>query len=136
MNRLTFDTNVLISSTLWKNSVSRKLLDQLILQSKEIFITEEILEEYCKVLKRDFNFSKEEVEEKAELILSFVNVITSSSRLEVVKEDPDDNKVIECAVGSKSEYIISYDLHLLKLKEHQGIKIIKPEEAIEIINRS
>jgi len=135
MNRLTFDTNVLISSTLWKNSVSRKLLDQLILQSKEIFITGEILEEYCKVLKRDFNFSKEDIEEKAELILSFLKVITPSSKIEIVKEDPDDNKVIECAVESKSEYIISYDLHLLKLKDYQGIKIIKPEEAIEIINR-
>jgi uncharacterized protein len=133
MNRLTFDTNILISSTLWKNSVSRKLLDKLILQSKEIFITEEILEEYCRVLKRDFNLSEEEIEEKAEVILSFAKVITPLIKINIVKEDPTDNKVLECAVESRSEYIISYDQHLLKLKEYQGIKIIKPEEAMRLI---
>ncbi|MBI5389261.1 hypothetical protein HZB01_02675 [Candidatus Woesearchaeota archaeon] len=47
----------------------------------------------------------------------------------VVKEDPDDDMIIACAVASKSQFIITYDKHLLKLKEHKGIKIIKPEEA-------
>lgn len=47
----------------------------------------------------------------------------------MVKDDPDDNKVLDCALESNSKYIITYDLHLLNLKEHQGIRIIKPEEA-------
>ena len=133
MSKLTFDTNILISSTLWKNSVSRKLLDKLILQSEEIFITEEILEEYCKVLKRDFNLSEEEIEEKAEVILSFVKVITPLSKINVIKEDPTDNKVLECAEESRSEYIISYDQHLLDLKEYKGIKIVLPEDFLKVI---
>jgi len=133
MNRLTFDTNILISSTLWKNSVSRRLLNKLILQSKEIFITEDILEEYCRVLKRDFNLSEKEVEEKVEVVLSFAKIITLSAKIDVVKEDPDDNKIIECAVESNADYIISYDKHLLKIKEYQNIKIIRPEEALELI---
>lgn len=133
MNKVTFDTNILISSTLWKNSVSRKLLDKLILQSKEIFITKEILEEYCKVLKRDFNLSEEEIKEKAELILSLTKIIIPLTRIDVVKEDSTDNKILECAFESRSDYIISYDQHLLKMKEYKNIKIIKPEEAFGLI---
>ena len=53
-------------------------------------------------------------------------------KLMVVKDDPDDNKIIECAVESKSEYIITYDQHLLRISEHNGVKIIKPEEAMDL----
>jgi uncharacterized protein len=133
MIRLTFDTNIWISSTLWDNSVSRKLLDKLILQSKEIFVTEDILEEYAEILKRDFNLSEEEIKEKIDIILSIAKVIEPSVNIEIVKEDADDNKVIECALESKSEYIISYDNHLLKLKEYQGIKMVRPEEAFGLV---
>ena len=69
-------------------------------------------------MKRDFNFSKEEVEEKVELILSFVEVITPSAKIEVVKEDPDDNKIVECAVESKSEYIIRPSESFLLIYDH------------------
>jgi len=47
----------------------------------------------------------------------------------VIKEDPDDNKIIECAISSNSEFIITYDKHLLKVKEYKGIQIIRPETA-------
>jgi uncharacterized protein len=36
--------------------------------------------------------------------------------LEIVAEDPDDNRVLECAVAGRADYIVSGDKHLLKLK--------------------
>jgi uncharacterized protein len=133
MNKITFDTNILISSTLWKNSVSRKLLVKLIIQYAEIFITDDILDEYSNVLKRDFNLSKEEIKEKIEVVLSFCNIVDPSINIEEIKDDPTDNKVLECAVESHSEYIISYDKHLLNLKEFRNIKIVSPEEILELL---
>ena len=56
--------------------------------------------------------------------------MTPTNKIEVIKEDVDDNKIIECALESRSEYIISYDKHLLKLKEFQDIKIVRPEEVL------
>ena len=47
----------------------------------------------------------------------------------MVKEDPDDDMIVECALESHSKYLITYDKHLLNLKEYHGIRIIKPEEA-------
>ena len=49
----------------------------------------------------------------------------------VVAISADDNKVVECAIESFSDYIITYDGHLLKLKEYKGIKIMKPEEILK-----
>lgn len=126
---VTFDTNVLLSATLWDGSVAQKLLFDLIKQNVKIYSSTEILSEYQNVLKRDFDFSPEEIIEIMEKILVFVTLITPITKIEVVKEDPDDNKIIECALESNSKYIITYDMHLLKLKEFKGIRIIKPEEA-------
>ena len=126
---VTFDTNVLLSATLWDGSVAQKLLFDLIKQNVEIYTTTEILSEYQEVLKRDFDFSDEEVAEILEKVLAFVTLVNPTKRVKVVKEDPDDDIIIECALESNSKYVITYDKHLLNLKEYHGIRIIKPEEA-------
>ena len=126
---VTFDTNALLSATLWDGSVAQKLLHDLIMQNVKIYSSLEILNEYQKVLKRDFDFSEEDVAEIMEKVLAFVTLVKPGIRVNVVKEDADDNIIIECALESNSKYIITYDTHLLKLKEYQGIQIIKPEIA-------
>lgn len=67
-----------------------------------------------------------------EKVLSFITLVSPKKKVQVVKKDPEDNKVIECAIEAFSGYVISYDQHLLKIKEYKGIKIIKPEKAVLI----
>ncbi len=131
--RVVFDTNVLISATLWDGSVAQKLLFKLLQPSSRIFSSVEILSEYQKVLNRDFDYSGSEITYILEKILSFVTLIKPVAKVNVVKENPDDNKIIECALASSSEYVITYDKHLLNLKEFQGIKIATPEEFLRVI---
>jgi len=126
---VTFDTNALLSATLWDGSVAQKLLYDLIKQNVKIYSSLEILNEYQKVLKRDFDFSNEDVAEIMEKVLAFVTLVKPSMKVNVVVEDADDNIIIECALESNSKYIITYDPHLLRLKEYKGIQIIKPEIA-------
>ena len=52
-----------------------------------------------------------------------------------MEDDPDDNKFIEAAVEGYSDYIISYDKHLLSIKEYGRIKIILLEEFLEIMRK-
>lgn len=130
---VTFDTNVLLSATLWDGSVAQKLLFDIIRQGIRIYSTIEILSEYQEILKRDFDFSDEEVSGIMEKVLAFVTLIDPKIKVNVVKDDPDDDKIIECALESESKYIITYDKHLLNLKEYNGMRIIKPEEARAIL---
>ncbi|PIN91352.1 putative toxin-antitoxin system toxin component, PIN family [Candidatus Pacearchaeota archaeon CG10_big_fil_rev_8_21_14_0_10_32_14] len=131
--KFTLDTNFLISATQWKNSVAHKLLIKLIEADAQLFTTKEIIEEFNEVLIRDFKYSNEEVENIIEKILFITTLVSPSIKLDIIKDDPDDNIVLECAQESNSEYIITYDKHLLKLKEYQGIKIIKPEDVFGLI---
>ncbi|MCH7567976.1 MAG: putative toxin-antitoxin system toxin component, PIN family [Nanoarchaeota archaeon] len=128
-----FDTNVIISSTLWNNSVAQKLLFKLIQSDSKIFTSNKILIEYQKILKRDFEYSDEEIINIMEKVLSFVTLVEPAEKIDVVKDDPEDNKIIECAVESNAKHIITYDKHLLNLKEFRGIKAITPEEILGII---
>ena len=130
---VTFDTNVLLSATLWDGSVAQKLLFDIIRQGIKICSTTEILSEYQEILKRDFDFSDAEVFEMMEKVLAFVTLVNPQTKIKAVKDDPDDDVIIECALESKSKYIITYDKHLLNLKEFRGIRIIRPEEARAIL---
>ena len=130
---VTFDTNVLLSATLWDGSVAQKLLFDLIRQNVKIYSSTAILSEYQEILKRDFDFFDEDVVEIMEKILVFVTLVNPTMTVNIVKEDFDDNKIIECALESDSKYILTYDQHLLNLKEYQGIRIIRPEEARVIL---
>ncbi|MEK6887314.1 MAG: putative toxin-antitoxin system toxin component, PIN family [Candidatus Aenigmatarchaeota archaeon] len=131
--RFVFDTNVLLSSTLWYNSVSKKLLNKIIACDHELFSSAPIISEYQNVLRRDFEFSSEEIKRITNVVFSSINLVESKEKLYIVKEDPDDDKILECAMASSADFIITYDKHLLRLKEFGKIRIIAPEEAIKII---
>jgi len=129
ITKVVFDTNMLISATLWDNSVAQKFLFRCIRENIQVFSSQEIIDEYKEILARDFDYKEQEIREMVEKILQFITLVNPKNKVSAVKEDSDDNKIIECAVESKAEYIFSYDKHLLKLKEFQGIKIVRPEEV-------
>ena len=132
MIKVVLDTNILLSSTLWNNSEAQKLLFKLIRKNVQIYSSVEILSEYQEVLKRDFDYSDKEISYIVEKIFTFTTLIKPKKRVDVVKDDPDDNKIIECAIESSSKNIITYDKHLLNIGEYEGIKIIKPKEAMRM----
>jgi len=134
--KVTVDTNFLISATQWDYSVAHKLLNKFILSETKIFkifTTQDILDETIEVLERDFKYTKNEAKNIIEKILLFASLIEPKQKVNIIKDDSDDNKVIECAIESSSDYIITYDKHLLKIKEYKSIKILKPEEILKII---
>lgn len=130
--KIVLDTNILISATLWNGSVAQKTLFKLIEDDAKIYISKEIILEYENVLVRDFNYSKEEVNNIVKIILKFTTLTIPKEKIRVVKEDPADDKIIECALEILADYIITYDKHLLKLLTYKNIKIITPEEFRKI----
>ncbi len=47
-----------------------------------------------------------------------------------VASDPEDNKLIECALTPNAEFIITGDKVLLSIKQFRGIKINTPEDFL------
>jgi len=79
----------------------------------------------------------------SERIDKFIQILTTDTVLthgqldvDVVKEDPDDNKIIACAVEGRADYIVSSDVHLAKLGSYQGIMIIPPRHLLTELEKN
>lgn len=133
MLNFVFDTNVLVSALISTMGNPALLLDKAG-KNYTFFISKDILTELEAVISRDkFGFTEEEVNTIIEAIISFSEVINPEIKLDVIKSDPDDNKILECAVACGASYIVSGDRHLLELKEYGKIKIITPKAALGLI---
>ena len=66
------------------------------------------------------------------LILKNLEIVEPKEKIDVVKDDPSGNIFVEAAVVGNSDYIVSQDKRLLKLKEFR--KIITPEEFNKILS--
>ncbi|MCK5036466.1 MAG: putative toxin-antitoxin system toxin component, PIN family [Candidatus Sabulitectum sp.] len=88
-----------------------------------------ILDEIRDVLRRPkFGLSSSQAFTLIEEIHSLCRIASSEGPVLVVKEDPDDNKILECALAARAEVIVSGDLHLLCLHRWRGIKILTPSD--------
>lgn len=122
------DTNTILSATLWNNSEAQKLLFHLININAHLYISMPIIIEYQKVMQRDFKFTEQEIIEATTKILKIFQMVTPKEKVDIIKNDDTDNKIIECAICANAQYIISYDKHLLKLKKFRNIEIVLPKE--------
>ena len=64
------------------------------------------------------------------LILEKSSLVFSVEHLEVVKNDPDDDKFIACALLSNADYIISGDKELLKVSGYLSVKVVRPKDFL------
>jgi len=125
---IVFDTNALLSATLWNNSEAQKLLFKLIDLDAKLYITMPMITEYQKVMQRDFKFTHQETIEAVTKILKIFQLVTPKEKIDIIKDDPTDNMIIECAVCANAQYIITYDKHLLQIKKFRNIQILLPKE--------
>ena len=68
-------------------------------------------------------------------VIEDATIVSSEKKFDIIKEDLDDNRVLECAVEGRVDYIITQDNHLLKLGEFEGIRIITPGEFLDIFEK-
>ena len=56
----------------------------------------------------------------------------------MIKEDPDDNKFVDCAVSGSARYIVSEDHHFSGLKkiDFPRVDVLTLEEALEEVSKS
>jgi putative PIN family toxin of toxin-antitoxin system len=124
------DTNILISGLLWRGSPYR-CLQAAEAGIYEMVISEPILQELEAVLIGKFGFTDTKVESSVKLILEIGRRVEISEKLEVIKDDPDDDKFIEAAIAGGAAFIVSGDRHLLRLNEYKGIRILKARDFLD-----
>ena len=125
--RIVCDTNVLVSGVLF-NGPPRRILEQVALGKIENAISLEILTEAKDVLARPkFGLSSEQVACIIEIFTETFVLVASTERVVVVKDDPDDNRILEAALAARASIIVSGDKHLLPLGQWNNFEILSPE---------
>ncbi len=135
--RVVLDTNIFISGIFWEGNYCSQIIDAW--QAGKIVLVSslEMVQEFLETI-RDFKIEMPEamIQEWQHMIIENSVMVIPTEKLDVVKNDPKDNKFFEAAVAGKADYIVSQDKkHVLSIPDFRGIKTIHPEELVKLIEQ-
>lgn len=127
--RIVVDTNVVMGGLINPVKASGRLVHLWLEGKVDVLVSPALREEYLHIFNRMRFGPREAVdwrERAMQKLLTEGNMtmVEPDIRLSVVREDPSDNRLIECAVCGGAGYIVSQDKHLLRVGEFQGVKIL------------
>lgn len=128
--KVVLDTNILISALGWKGKPHR-IMEMVANNELELFISDKQFIELSRVLNYPrLNFTVEQKSRFKEFILEIASFVKPAIKLDVIKNDPDDNIILECALVAGVDYVVSGDDHLLSIKKFGKIKILTADEFL------
>lgn len=134
--RVVLDTNVLISGTFWIGD-SFRILNLVDSRKIVLILSKEILEEYDRVVHSDEIMEKSAYREERVSVMRKLfmisEMVTPTTRVQIIKDDPDDNKFLDAAIEGRAKYVVSQDRHLLNLKDFRSIVILEPKEFLLLL---
>lgn len=129
--RIVLDTNIYLSGIIFGGNC-RHILDLMIKKKIRVITSPAILLEISQKLKQKFKWSQNQIFTVIKTLIKSTKVVQPKVKIRAVKMDKSDDKIIEAAVAGRTKYIVSGDQHLLKIKQYQKIKIVKPTEFLSI----
>ena len=131
--RVVLDTNVMVSALLFGGYPERVFLAGL-RGEIQLLTSRALLRELERVLTEKFKLGVRLVKDAMDLLKTLAEIVETTSRLKVIADPDDDNRVLECAVDGNAEFIVTGDTkHILPLKEYKGILILRPSEFAKIL---
>jgi uncharacterized protein len=135
MIRAVLDTNVVVSAALTAAGPSAQILKAGFAGYFNWFTSQELLDEYHEVLNRPYlELDRKEVLRVLELIKQTATLVIPSERFSLAS-DPDDDKVIECAVEAHAHYIVTGNLRHFP-ERVRDIITLGPRAFLEVLSRS
>ncbi|MEE9584603.1 MAG: putative toxin-antitoxin system toxin component, PIN family [Candidatus Brocadiales bacterium] len=137
MLKVVYDTNVVVSGLLNEEGIPASLLDLALQRKVELFLSPHLLEEYKGVLTRSkFGFSGVLVSRFLVQLKRNGVLVEPETSLRVLKKDPDDNRILECALEAKASYIITGNIRHFPFKRFRSSKIVSPTKFWEVYKAS
>lgn len=132
MLRAVLDTNVVVSAHLSANGPCDLILDLAFAHYFRLIASDVLLEEYAGVLARPrFGLDSRDVRRSLRAVRRAAIIVHPSKTLHVTK-DPDDNRVVECALEGRADFIITGNLRHFPAR-FQDVRIIRPRQFLTIL---
>ena len=126
MLKVVIDTNLLIDGSSDFYNYGNRIIDLVIGGQIEAYANTATLRENKFLANK--KITDEGYLKKLEYFFETIKPVNNSQRLNVVIDDSEDNKILESAVASGADYLITSDRHLLKIEKYKGVKIVRPAE--------
>ncbi|MBV6506356.1 MAG: hypothetical protein ILNGONEN_01931 [Syntrophorhabdaceae bacterium] len=138
MIKVVLDTNVVVSAYLVPTGKPAEILSLTRKGKLHIFLSREIIDEIKQTLlsPKLRKIHKNTTEQISLFIGAFSKAatVTQGTKLvDFIKDDPDDNKILACALEGRVDYIVSGDHHLTDLKSFQSISIVNPHMFLQVM---
>lgn len=135
--RIILDTSVLVAAARSRNGASFQLLSMLPSHDFEIALTVTLYTEWQAVLTRPEHLPPGVT---ADTALAFLRYLASLAHLQDVHflwrpflRDPDDDMVLECAVASGSQFIVTHNVRDFRRATELKVQAIKPAEFLNLL---
>ena len=138
--KIVIDANLFASALRKPDSNPGKILDLVQQNQVELILSPAVIKEIKRILlypkiKKYHRKTPEEIDAYFEDILMFAWIVEGNETVEVIKDDPTDNKYLACAFEGEADYIVSGDRHLLNIENYQGIEIIKAKAFLNVLSK-
>jgi putative PIN family toxin of toxin-antitoxin system len=97
-----------------------------------IDISDPIINETMRVLRTKFQWNGYMIQDARGKLLSLGNHVAPTGALSVIKEDPDDDRILECAATAVSDFIVTEDKDLLRLSRFGNSRILTIREFLDL----
>lgn len=133
MIKVVYDTNVIVAGLLNEEGIPALLLDLVTQRRVRLFLSKPLLEEYEVVLKRPkFGFAPGRIKKFIALLKSRGAVVNPKMTYSGTLHDPSDNRILECAVEGKVDYIVTGNIRHFPFKTFKKVHIVSPTQFWEI----
>ena len=138
MIRAVLDANVLVSAVLNPMGTPARLYTLWHEGRYDVLMSAAILDEVARVMRypkiaERHGWSEQQLQEFIEDILYLAISTPGTLTLTVIRDDPADNRYLECAVEGHAAVLVTGDRLLLNLGEYQGVHILTPRAFLDVL---
>jgi putative PIN family toxin of toxin-antitoxin system len=132
MDNIGIDTNSLIMA-ISSRSEYHKIWQSFLSGDYYLCISNEIIEEYAEVIARNISVNAARYIVYTILERKNTKLITPFFNWNLITEDPDDNKFVDCAIAANAKFIVTEDHHFNVLKEisFPTVEVINIDEFLK-----
>jgi putative PIN family toxin of toxin-antitoxin system len=128
--KVVFDSNIYVSAITLPGGVAEQALDGALEGAFQLALSRPILDEVLGVLARKFARDSEELARVALFLASVAEMVKPVRRVDVLADEPD-NRILECALASKADLIVTGDREMLALGNWNGIAILSLRDFVD-----
>ena len=140
MIKIVVDANLFASALIKPDSNPGEILELIRQNQVELVISPAIIKEIKRILlypkiQKYHQKTAHELDRYFDDLLIFAWTVEGNSKIDLIKDDPTDNKYLACALEGQADYIVSGDRHLLNVKIFNDIKIVNAKAFCKIYER-